>query len=365
MKKSNSLIESQGLVDKDGIQWYDLSDLITEYIYDLQHGLNSDPFYDGESAVINENQIKSYYQYLHSKEMPSYIIPDWIGGFLIVLRKAKRTNGTFLAKEAKLVNNVLVFTIEANDSMDSPDLLRNTLVHEFQHAYSFWLQLTKGVSFHNAKTSNMYRHATKGFDNERYGGQYHPMVMQKFVDYLEINDEIFENPLYLERTILTGFYYSNTDEIRSFTQEFATDIMHQIKNNIDTIRDEIKTSLKFKGDFNNVTKEEQFRSNILNNLSITCYSSRYYKVYKSYYKFYKKLETMNVDEDIAYDAIKGSSKAIRICLGIPPNKKIVEFDGDGNKVLKEIAKKQIPIFENALRKMQKIFVKLISEIPVK
>ena len=141
--------------------------------------------------------------------------------------------------------------------------------------------------------------------------------------------------------------------------------MHQIKNNIDTIRDEIKTSLKFKGDFNNVTKEEQFRSNILNNLSITCYSSRYYKVYKSYYKFYKKLETMNVDEDIAYDAIKGSSKAIRICLGIPVNKKIVEFDGDGNKVLKEIAKKQIPIFENALRKMQKIFVKLISEIPVK
>ncbi len=365
MKNRNLLKESQGIVDKDGIQWYDLSDLITDYIYDLQHGLNSDPFYDGESAVINENQIQSYYQYLHSKEMPSYIIPNWVGGFIIVLRKAKRTNGTFLAKDAQLVNNVLLFTIEVNDSMDSPNLLRNTLVHEFQHAYSFWLQSAKSANFYNAKTRNMYRYAIKGFEDEKYGGQYHPMAIQKFVDYVEVNNEIFKNPLYLERTILTGFYYSNIDEIRSFTQEFTTDIMHQIKNNIDTIRDEIKTSLKFKGDFNNVTKEEQFRSNILNNLSVTCYSCKYYKIYKLYYKFYKKLENINVDEDIAYDAIKGSSKAIRICLGIPVNKKIVEFDGDGNKVLKEIAKKQIPIYENALKKMQKIFVKLISEIPIK
>jgi len=49
MKKYNSIKESQGLVDKDGIQWNDLSDLITEYVYDVKHGLNADPFYDEDN----------------------------------------------------------------------------------------------------------------------------------------------------------------------------------------------------------------------------------------------------------------------------------------------------------------------------
>ena len=46
-------------------------------------------------------------------------------------------------------------------------------------------------------------------------------------------------------------------------------------------------------------------------------------------------------------------------------KDLIKFDGDANNILKQIAKKQIPIYEKALKKMQKIFVKLIMEIPIK
>ena len=187
---------------------------------------------------------------------------------------------------------------------------------------------------------------------------------QKYEDLIEINNEIYTNPRYLERTLLTGFYYSDIDEIRSFIQEFAADMMKKIKKDIVNVRKQIKQSLEFKGDFNNVSKIEQFNSNILNNLSISCYSSKYYKTYKAYYNFYKKLEKMNVETDVATEAIKGASKAIRMALHISPAKKLIQFEGDENNLLKQIAKKQIPIYENALKKMQKIFVKLIMEIPV-
>ena len=44
--------------------------------------------------------------------------------------------------------------------------------------------------------------------------------------------------------------------------------MKKIKNDIVNIRKQIKQSLEFKGDFNKVSKIEQFNSNILNNLFI-------------------------------------------------------------------------------------------------
>ena len=362
--KNNSINESQGLIDKDGIQWNDLSDLITDYVYDLQNGLNADPFYNGEDTEISMGQIESYYQYINSKKIPNYIIPNWISSFTINIIRDKNNNGSFLKKSAKLNNNKLVFTIEVNTNMENPDAFCNTLVHEFQHAYTRWIELTKKLYLHNNRTANLYYHSTKAFDDEKYGGKYHPMVMQKFEDLIEINDEIYTNPQYLERTLLTGFYYSDVDELRSFIQEFATDMMKKIKNDIVNIRKQIKQSLEFKGDFNNVSKIEQFNSNILNNLSISCYSSKYYKIYKAYYNFYKKLEKMNVDADVAAEAIKGASKAIRMSLYISPNKKLIQFEGDENDLLKQIAKKQIPIYENVLKKMQRIFVKLIMEIPV-
>ena len=363
--KRRNLYESQGIIDKDGVQCNNLADLLTEYIYDLKYGLNSDPFYNGDECTITKNTIESYYQYIHSKKMPDYIIPDWIGAFNIHLVPGKISNGKFLQSGAKLDNNnKLVFTIEVKNSMDSPDSLCNTFVHEFQHAYSAWIQLTKNIYFHNRKSTNMYMYSTNAFGDEKYGSQYHPMILQKFSDYVEVNDEIFTNPMYLERTLLMGFYYSDLDETRSFIQEFANDIMHQIKSNIKTIKDEIRESLKFKGDFNNITPEEQYRSNILNNLSITCYDSKYYKIYKSYYIFYKKLQKMNIDQDVAESAVKGASRAIKIFLEIPLTKKLVKIDEDENKILNKIAQKQIPVYDKVLKKMQKIFVKLIMEIPI-
>ena len=364
MKNKNLIKESQGLVDKDGIQWYDLSDLITDYVYDLQNGLNADPFYNGGDAEISVKQIESYYQYVNSKRIPDYIIPNWVGSFTIDIIKDKNNKGTFLKRNAKLNNNKLVFTIEVNTNMENPNAFCDTLVHEFQHAYTHWIELTKQIRLYNSRSANLYYHSTKAFDDKKYGGNYHPMAMQKFEDLIEINNEIYTNPRYLERTLLTGFYYSDIDEIRSFIQEFAADMMKKIKSDIVNIKKQIKQSLEFKGDFNNVSKIEQFNSNILNNLSISCYSSKYYKTYKAYYNFYKKLEKMNVDTDVAVEAIKGATKAIKTALHISPAKKLIQFEGDENDLLKQIAKKQIPIYENVLKKMEKIFVKLIIEIPV-
>lgn len=354
MKNAKSLQESQGLVDKDGIQWNDLSDLITEYVYDLQHGLNSDPFYaDEDITTIGKGTIEGYYQYIHSKAMPSYIIPEWIYSFNIYIVKDKTSKGSFIKSKAQLRDNKLLFGIEISNTQNTPDSFCDTLVHEFQHAYTFWLELSKGIkSFNTAKRANMYHHAGKGFDNKRYGGNKHPMTIQKFADYLEINDEIFENPKYLERTILVGFYYSDFDEIRSFTQEFANDIMRQIRKNISGIIEEIREA-------------RQEHKNILDAISITCYDSVYYKMYKSYYTFYKKLSKMNIEDDVAVQAVKGASHAIRIKLNISPTKKITQFEGDASKILNTVAVKQLPIYEKTLKKMENIFAKLISEIPVK
>lgn len=366
MKKIKYIQESQGLIDKDGIQWNDLSDLITEYVFDLEHGLNSDPFYEVDNESITRGNIEGYYQYRNSKKMPSYIIPEWIGTFNINIVKDKSSKGTFIKKTAKLNNwNKLDFTIEIGSAIEEPDYFCNTLVHEFQHAYTFWIELTKHILLHNNKTANLYQHAQKGFHGDKYKEKFVPFVMQKFPDLVEINDDVFNNVESVERIILTGFYHSDIDEARSFIQEFANDIMHKIKNNIKDIQKEIKQALEFKGDFNNISRTKQIQSNILNNISINCYSSRYYKIYKSYYNFYKKLQKINVDEDVAYNVIKNSSKAIRMFLNIPSNKKLIEFEGDGNKILKQIANKQIPVYEKILKKMEKIFVKLILEIPVK
>lgn len=365
MKNRNLIKESQGIVDKDGIQWFDLSDLITDYVYDLQNGLNADPFYDADNESITKGNIESYYQYKHAKKIPSYIIPDWIGSFTINIIKDKDSNGTFLKKTSKLNDSKkLVFTIEIGQAIESPDLFCNTLVHEFQHAYTWWLALTKHIMLHNNRRGNLYMHASKGFDNTYYSDNFVPLAMQKFPDLIEINDDIFNNAEGLERIILTGFYHSDVDEIRSFIQEFAKDMMRIIKNNYELISAQIKRSLEFKGDFNHINKDEQYRSNILNNIYTDYNFSKYYKIYKAYYEFYKKLEKMEIDDNIATQVVKKCVHAIRMALYIPANKSLTKFEGDANNILKRVAKRQIPIYENVLKKMQKIFVKLIMEIPV-
>ena len=126
MKKDNFIFESQGIVDKDGIQWFNLSELIVDYIFDLLHGLNND-----NEHIITKGNIESYYQYIYKKQMPSYIIPEWIGTFKIHLAHEKKSKGSFWSSKAKLNNNdKLVFDIEINDTLD-PNSMSNTLVHEF------------------------------------------------------------------------------------------------------------------------------------------------------------------------------------------------------------------------------------------
>lgn len=361
MKKYNSVNESQGLIDKDGIQWNDLSDLITEYVYDLQHGLNADPFYNGNEAHIKNGTIESYYQYKHSKKMPNYIIPNWIGTFDITILETN-TKGRFLQTLAKLDNNKkLNFIIEINSNIDEPNLLCNTLVHEFQHAYSTWLQLTKNFKFYNNKQFKLYKQSTTAFHDKSYDSL-EAIAKQSFIDYIDIKDEVFENPKYLEKTLLTSFYYASEDESRSFIQEFAIDIIHKIKDNHDVIVNEIKESLKFKENFNEISSENKFKSNILNNLSISCYDSYYYKVYKIYYNFYKRLLNTYIDEDVASEVISNTGKTIKLYLNILSAKKLINFSGDENKILKQIAKKQILFYEKVLKKMQKIYVKIILEL---
>jgi len=56
--------------------------------------------------------------------------------------------------------------------------------------------------------------------------------------------------------LLSSFYYAENSEIRSFIQEYAADIMSAIKRNITDIKKQIKQSLEFKGNFNNIPKSE-------------------------------------------------------------------------------------------------------------
>lgn len=363
MKKQNLIKESQGLIDKDGIQWYDLSDLITEYIFDLQNGLNADPFVDDEPTITRGN-IESYYQYINKKKMPDYTIPKWVGKFKLLLLNNKRSAGTFLKGKAELSFNrkKLNFEIELRSDLN-PDDMNNTIVHEFQHAYSYWLEKTKNFTFANYNKAQLYNKSLQAFDFNKYPDTM-PTATLVSGNYVNVNNEIFNNAKSLERAILQSFYMGSIGEIRSYTQEFASDIMRQIKKNFNKVRNEIKDAQELKKDYSLKTADEQWRSNILNNLSITCNNSIYYLRYKTYYKFFKALEKTVLDDDIATEVVTNIKKPIRLFLKKSVTTKLVNFEGDAENILKQIARKQIPIYEMAIKKMEKIFAKLIMDIPV-
>lgn len=60
------LEESYGIVMNDN-KWDDLCSLIVDYIYDIEGGLNSNPFIDNSDEVtIKKNHIVSYYKYKYN-----------------------------------------------------------------------------------------------------------------------------------------------------------------------------------------------------------------------------------------------------------------------------------------------------------
>jgi hypothetical protein len=80
------LNESFGVLT-DPEKTYDrLVKLITDYIYDLEGGLNNYiDLYPSETPIITPSILKSYWKYKNNKLFDETIIPKWMGNFTIIV----------------------------------------------------------------------------------------------------------------------------------------------------------------------------------------------------------------------------------------------------------------------------------------
>lgn len=349
--------ESLGIVTAKGKEWSTLCDAIVEYMYDAKDGMNANPFQENANIIYLSNII-SFYKYKYGS-LPDGFIPDWVGYFEIHLDDKLSSKGLIIRTEAELENGKLNFTIKVKDAIGkSADDFHETLMHEFRHAYTTWIEKTKNIYLHKKHDHIIYKAAGNGFHAEKYDKTY-SMVSNYGIDYLVIDEGIYSDVNKLEQIILKSFYYVDIDEINSFLQEYADQMKSLLRKYNEEVVEDINKVNRLKHDFNALTVNDKWESNILNSMRVTYYHNQYFRTYMSYVEFWKGIA--QVDEEVLNEVLSNTNikRAIRTYLGIDVTKRLVYFDGDATRVINKIAKKQLPIYEKVVYKMKRIYAQLI------
>lgn len=349
MKKVKSINESNGIVENDQKQWWDLCDLIVDYVYDLHDGLNSDPLYDPDDTEIHIDNIISYYNYKNSQKMPDYIIPDWIGDLIIYVKNDIPVGGYFMRDSAIIdEDGRLNFSVTINEKNLTPDKMRDTLSHEIGHGYTFWLEFINDFSIKSGRDKQLYSYAKNAFASDSKYGSKIPLTIKssnrgRNNRSIKLNPEIFTNQLKFEQTILTSFYYSDKSEIKSFMMSFGSQMMQIILNNI--------------GQIKQVLRENQGKTytHILSQIPVSCYDNQFYKIYKSYQEFWNGID--NVEDEIIETTVNSIKRHIKVYLQLPHNSQI------NKDTLLKVRDKELITYNKVVHKMERAFVDLISKIP--
>ena len=352
------LEESYGIVMNDN-KWDDLCSLIVDYIYDIQGGLNSNPFMDNsDEVIIKKNHIISYYKYKYNTQKINELIPNWIYDFKIILLTEHSTAGSFKKSEATLVNDKLNFTIIIKDGVGkTPNEFNDTLIHEFRHAYTQWLELTKNFQVYSTNNSKLLYNAIISKLKELPNIN---IVKQINIDSVVLNENIYSDKPAFQNAIIKSLYYTRPDEITSFLQEFANQIKYKISLKEYDIKKSIYDSNELKKKYNTLNNEDKWKSNILNNIDISGYSSKIYSQYQGLLLFWKYIEKTN--EELLDESLSDLRKIIKLYLNIPISKSIDSKYIDVIDVYKDIAQQQQNIIKKVLTKMNKIFAMLILNI---
>lgn len=358
------IFESNGIVTEEGKQWNDLCDLITDYIFDIQNGLNADPFYDPYNIVIKRSNISSYYKYkFHKNIEDTTIIPNWIGKFEIQLTEDLKSKGSFKNSSVNLENGKINFKIALKDYANRPaDEFRETLSHEIRHAYTSWLELTNNYQSRTLDQKKLYKEVIGTLSDAKEKNNYNILnaIKSYSIDNIVLKDEIFTNIDEVANIISASLYYTDIDEIHSFLQEFAMSIRNLLKTNKEKIIKKIKESNNLKIDYNLLTKPQQWCSNILNNIDITNYSSQYFRIYKILDLFWTNIQ--KIDSETKQLAISQCSKSIKLYMHLPISKKLIKYDGDEDIIMNNLQENQQKIIKKVLIQMNKIFANIILNI---
>ena len=327
--------------------------LIADYIYDAEDGLNS--YIDlnpSEQPIITMSILKSYWKYKNNQLFDNSIIPNWIGNFHIEIEE--NNNQIYTAcykKDAKLNNNKLDFTIGVVDhSGKSYEQFFRELTHEFRHAYTDYIKKTTNTGLYD-------------IDNDLYklGTQYAikcPLIANWSHDYLEVNQKIYTDEEYITSTIFKSIYYISPTEISSYLQEYAVALKMLAQSHMDEIFDVFEKTNILKKNYSNLSRSEQWASNVQNALSFTYYDINIFRIYRALFIFWNNINKIDLD---LLDSIILKNREVFIKLFQTRNIHI-NVQGDGLKLLSKLAEHYKRILARILKKMYDIYYDIIYEI---
>lgn len=314
MKNRNLIKESQGIVDKPGIEWKTFSIDIVNYLCEnncsflkeiikfLQNhkrcrfGIFSDPKQNDDEHLIQH-------------------MPKWLSTLYIYISDDPKSvfcnsNGNFYPDFSKLENNKLIATISLgylqnylNDEgiikiVKDKNRIISILIHELQHAYNYYIQLYKSQksSLNNYSGNSLANILTADFDSKNYTQQLSYLLY--FLDFDEMKSRLHE----------FSFKINDVIDKNLFKNYKYTDIISKIN-----IIDEIKKD------------NEIINANVLNDF--TMYLIYYFMTFKREH-FNNYYITVDADHhykfDFNIDYIKTYKQLLKIDINtiINKNKKI-------------------------------------------
>ena len=361
--------ESQGIVTNEN-KWDALCKIISTYIYDIEDGLNADPFYVDDPNVdipITLKNVNSYSKYKYHKSIDK-IIPTWVGKAKIeYVEGNNKIQGAFIKSTAEINNGKLDFTIRLIDA-NIPDEKEtySVLVHEFRHAYTRFLELSKGISIISKKDQHIYSTILNRMRNKEYGKI--NLISTYYKDSVVIDESIYENCDRLYSAFLSSLYYANNNEVKSFLEQFNADMEEQFKDNKKEIEDAIRKTSSIKN-YNSLSDIEQYNSRILNIMPVTPYDSSYFRRYKAYQILWENID--KIPDDITVDLFNRLKSVISIYLyNNILNVDILDdfnnayngFTGHNIVIKKKVKNKILPQLEKVVRKMNQIYANKILKI---
>lgn len=275
------LNEEYGLVTNEEHSFMPLVQTIVEYIFDIQDGLNADPFYDPkEGSVITLKNITSYAKYVNKKiSAGQQLIPSWISNFNISILPNAMSNAylnNIVFKDGKVSFDITV----GDKTLKSETSFTEDLLHEFRHAYQKWVKLNKGLKTQSDKSKDVYSAFTKLYNNETV-----PKILDFFIDeyYLDgvvLSDGSFTDKDMIENIIKYSFYLTDAEESVAYRENFSTRLAEILK----------------KRDFH-------YDGQLLNDLDFSQFSVPIYRVYAGYLQFWKNTNKIDnkLKEEVCED----------------------------------------------------------------
>lgn len=348
------LNEAHGVITDPKKSTDKLVELIVDYIYDVEDGLNSYINLDPHTEpIITLSILKSYWKYKHNNVFKQDIIPEWIGNFKIKIEEYKNqvyaalyTGKSTLNKETNKLDFDIIIT---DNSSKSTTRFAKELSHEFRHAYTDYIKKT-------VNNPNLYK---KDMDLYKLGTQYarkYSIVSHWDIDYIDVNEKIFTDKEYIQTAIFKSLYYLDASEIQSYLQEFAMALKLKIQDYAEDIEKALKQSRELKKNYKNLNNADKWMSNIQNNVPVSCYQINIYRTYKALYIFWSSIDKIDPSllDEVILENVEVFKKIFKV------NDIHINVLGDGMKYLKKVSFRYVKILAKMLKKMHDIYYDMID-----